>query len=316
MIPLVLAYKRTGLIKQLVARLLEIDSEYKRIYGKGAFSSIFLIHDGLRETEDKASQGFHQETRELCVDLELTNTKIQSIFYNANIGLTNHIFRVINNLGSDLNNYIFFEEDKAPTKEGIQFLIQTSKSMNPADLIDTLPFNRHESLRQKSICTLFTDNGNTIIGDELLEVAKNAWLDNYRYQEIFSKNLYEYLGSFLSGFALKRAHSFYLGHLQSGLTNVDRTDSLFAYSLIVLKRFKTCPSSRLSEDWSDQDNRGKNVNSLPIGRNLSCKSHIIEIWQQNVCAFCERQGINDRTALNPVRAIFNSIGYRASKFGK
>ena len=314
MIPVILAYKRPELVQHSIARLLEIDSEYKRIYGKGAFSSIFLIHDGLRETEDKASQGFHQETRELCVDLERANTKIQSITFNANLGLTHHMFRIIDNLDSELSSYIFFEEDKAPSMEGIQFLIQTSKSMNPADLIDTLPFNRHESLRQKSICTLFTDNGNTIIGDELLEVAKNVWFDNYRYQEIFSKNLYEYLGSFLSGFALKRAYSFYLGHLQSGLTNVDRTDSLFAYSLIVLKRFKTCPSSRLSEDWSDQDNRGKNVNSLPIGRNVSCKSHIIKIWQQNVCSFCERQGINDRTALNPVRAIFNSIGYRASRF--
>ena len=112
MIPIVLAYKRPELTSRLVARLLEIDSKYESIYGSSAFSSILLVHDGLRRAENKESQGIHQYTRDLCFDLERANTKIRRIVFNSNLGLTQHIFRIVDGLDFSLSNYIFLKRIK------------------------------------------------------------------------------------------------------------------------------------------------------------------------------------------------------------
>jgi hypothetical protein len=310
LIPIVLAYKRPELTNRLVARLLEIDSKYESIYESSAFSSILLIHDGLRETEDEASRGFYQETRKLCVDLERANIKVKSITFDTNLGLTEHFFRIINGLEFGLSNYIFFEEDKAPTLQGIVFLNQTRKSMDSAGMVDTLPLHRHLSGKSTQISTLFTDNGNITIGEDLYDRVKHLWSVKDKYQEEFKKNLNVYLRSFISGFALERAQNYYSKYYSWGLTNVDRTDNLFSYALILSKKFKTCPLVPLSENWSDQDNRGKNVNTVPTNRGLECSYATIDLWGYEICPQCEKQGVSERVALGLPGAIRANLLYR------
>ena len=89
--------------------------------------------------------------------------------------------------------------------QGIVFLDQTSKSMDSAVMIDTLPLNRHLSGKQAQTSTLFTDNGNIMIGEDLYDRVKHLWSVKDKYQEEFEKNLHLYLSNFLSGYSLKKA---------------------------------------------------------------------------------------------------------------
>lgn len=297
-----------------LARLLEIDSEFKVKYGSSAFSRIILIHDGIREEEKGESRRFHNQVREICIELDKRHSKVTSIFFDDNIGLTNHIFRIGGALDSNLRSSIFIEEDKAPTLQGIEFLDQTSKSMDSAVMVDTLPLNMHLSRKNTQTSTLFTDNGNTIIGEDLYDRVKHLWSVKDKYQEEFEKNLHLYLSNFLSGYSLKRAFGYYSKFFSWGLTNVDRPDSLLSYALILSQKLKVCPTVPLSENWSDRDTRGKNVNIVPDHRGADCNFSTTEIWGFDVCPRCEKQGVSERIELNRIGALKVGLNYRISKY--
>jgi hypothetical protein len=310
---IVFVYKRPELTKGILLRIGQINSEYKRKHHKNAISQIILVHDGIREEEDNHSKNSHQEARELCLYLERTHPQVSTLIFEDNVGLTNHTFRIVESLEGSVSDYILLEEDKAPTFEGIEFLLQTSKAMDPRALVDTLPLNKHLDQKITQISTMYTDNGNIIIGDELYDLVKQLWIVKDKYQGEFEKNLQTYLSSFLSGFSLKRAYGYCTKSYAWGLTNVDRPDSLLTYALILSKKFKVCPPAPLSENWSDQDYRGKNVNTVPVGRGSHCASQTIKIWDVGVCPKCERQGVSERVALTLFSAIRTGLIYRINK---
>ncbi len=313
MIPIILAYKRPELVQLSFSRLLEIDSEFKVKYRSSAFSRIVLIHDGIREVERGKSKRFHNQVREICIALEKRHTKVTSIVFDDNLGLTNHIFRIHGALDSNLRSSIFIEEDKAPTLQGIEFLDQTSKSMDSAVMVDTLPLNMHLSRKNTQTSTLFTNNGNTIIGEDLYDRVKHLWSVKDKYQEEFETNLHLYLSNFLSGHSLKRAFGYYSQFFSWGLTNKDRPDSLLSYALILSQKLKVCPTVPLSENWSDRDTRGKNVNIVPDNRGNDCNFSTTEIWGLNVCARCKKQGVSERIELNRISALKVRLNYQLSK---
>ena len=313
MIPIILAYKRVELVQLSFSRLLEIDSEFKVKYGSSPFSRIVLIHDGIREVDREKSKRFHNQVREICLELEKRHTKVTSIVFDDNVGLTNHLFRIGDVLDSNLRFSIFIEEDKAPTLQGIEFLNQVSNSMDSKVMVDTLPLNKHLGKKNTHTSTLFTDNGNLLVGEDLYELAKHLWRVKDKHQEEFEKNLNAYLSNFLSGFSLKRAFGYYSKYFSWGLTNIDRPDSLFAYALILSQKLKVCPTFPLSENWSDRDTRGKNVNIVPNNRGIDCNFSTTEIWGFNTCTRCEKQGVSERIELNRIGALKVGLNYRISK---
>jgi hypothetical protein len=314
LIPIVLAYKRAELVQLSFSRLLEIDSAFKVKYGSSPFSRILFIHDGIREEDKEKSKRFHNEVREMCLDLEKRYAKVTSIVFDDNLGLTNQMFRIGDVLDSNLRSSIFIEEDKAPTLQGIEFLNQVSNSMDSKIMVDTLPLNKHLGKKNTHTSTLFTDNGNTLVGEDLYELAKHLWRVNDKYQEEFERNLHAYLSNFLSGFSLKKAFGYYSKYFSWGLTNRDRPDSLLSYALVLSKKFKACPKVPLSENWSDRDTRGKNVNTVPDYRGADCNFSTTEIWGSDICPRCEKQGVSERIELNQIRALKVGLNYRISKY--
>jgi hypothetical protein len=313
LLAIVLAYKRPQLTSNLIKRLLGVDEEFNRKFGHDFFSDVLIVHDGIREIEDVAGEESYLQTRLICKSIQATSRKITSVFYDTNVGLTNHIFRVVRDSNNNPSECIFFEEDKAPTLESIEFLWQNLKSGNTIDYLDTLPFNKHFNLKEKSLATLFTDIGNFWVSDELFQSAYKLWNTKQLSENRFEENLLAYLSSFLSGFGLKRALQFYSRALKGGVTNVDRTDSLFACALILNKNLKTCPIEPLSEDWSGRDARGKNVNKAPEGRGRICSSPTVKLWGFDLCPDCEKQGVSDRVGLTLSSTIRNSLEYRTRR---
>ncbi len=313
MIPVILAYKRPELVQHSIARLLEIDSEFKVKYGSSAFSRIILIHDGIREEENEDSKRFHSQVREICIESEKIFGKVTSIIFDDNIGLTSHMFRVGDALRSDIRYSIFIEEDKVPTLQGIEFLDQLSRFMESTVMVDTLPLNKHLNSKNNHVSTLFTDNGNILVGEDLYDLAKHLWYVKDKYQEEFQKNLHTYLSFSLSGFSLRRAYGYYSKFFSWGLTNIDRPDSLLSYALVLSQKLKVCPTVRLSENWSDRDSRGKNVNIVPDNRGNDCNFSTTEIWGLNICTRCEKQGVSERVELNRIGALKVGLTYRLSK---
>jgi hypothetical protein len=311
---IVFAYKRPELTEGILLRIIKINSEYKRKFHENAIEQIVLAHDGIREEEENYSQNSHQEARELCLYLESIHPQVSTLIFEDNVGHTGHMFRIIDILDGSVSDYIRLEEDKAPTMEGIEFLIQNSKSKNHFSLLDTLPLNKHLSQRQKFISTLFTDNGNLLIGEDLYDLAKHLWSVKDKYHEEFEKNLHAYLSNFLSGYSLKRAFGYYSKFFSWGLTNVDRPDSLLSYALILSQKLKVCPTVPLSENWSDRDTRGKNVNIVPDHRGADCNFSTTEIWGFDVCPRCEKQGVSERIELNRIGALKVGLNYRISKY--
>ena len=107
--------------------------------------------------------------------------------FDSNLDVTQHISPIVDCLDSSLSNYICFEEDKAPTLQGIEFLDKTSKSIVSAVMIDTLPLNMHLSEKNTQDSTLFTNNGNTIIGEDFYHLAKHRWSIKDKYKEEFEE---------------------------------------------------------------------------------------------------------------------------------
>lgn len=306
-------YKRPELTLRLVNQIKEVNSEIKVAHGKLPFSRILLVHDGVRKSEDSASRKSHREARELCLDLDKSDSRVASFVFDDNVGLTRHVFRVVDTLKLDIQKCVLFEEDKAPNYLGIDFLATMSTSKKSFSLLDTLPLNAHPKNEEGSFSTLFTDNGNTIVSEELLGLAKELWIVKDRYQSEFERNLFTYLSRFLKGYSLNRAFSYYSKYFSWGLVNPDRGDSLFSYSLLLSKNLKNCPNLPLGENWSDRDTRGKNVKIVPDNRGNDCNLTTTEIWGFKICSKCEKQGVSERVELNRIGALKVGLNYRLSK---
>lgn len=312
MIAVVLAYKRPELVIGLVNRILEIGGLASE-HGTSIFERVFLVHDGLRSSESIEDVKSYQQVRALCIELEKSDNRISIIHFEDNVGLTSHTFRTISALELPLRNCIFFEEDKAPNREGIEFLLTQSKGMDSCGYLDTLPIRVHSQRIGASLSTIFTDNGNHIYGESLIEIAREIFQVGDRFQLEFEKNLFEYFSSYLSGYSLGRAFRYYRDYFSWGLFNRDRPDSLFAYTLILNKKLKTCPISPQAENWSDRDTRGLNMNRVPKNRDLQCEGGSNLIWDVNICPDCERQGTSERVSLTFLDSLKNSAKWRLRK---
>ena len=311
---MVFVYKRPELTLRLVNRIKEVNLEFKVAHGELPFSRILLVHDGVRKSEDLPSRQSHRKARELCLDIEKWDSRVAYFPFDDNVGLTRHVYRVVDTLKLDIQKCVIFEEDKAPNVLGIKFLISMSRSKQSFSLLDTLPLNAHPKYEKGSFSTLFTDNGNIMISEELFELAKELLIAKDKYQSEFDRNLFTYLSSFLSGYSLRRAFKYYSNYLSWGLVNVDRGDSLLSYSLILSKSLKNCPTSPLGDNWSDRDTRGKNVNIVPDHRGADCNFSTTEIWGSDICPRCEKQGVSERIELNRIGALKVGLNYRISKY--
>jgi hypothetical protein len=313
MIAVVLAYRRSELTENLIRRILELDSCFWRKHKKEFISKIVIVHDGLRSGEGMRAKADHDETRFKLSAMRQNSDKIETTFYDNNVGLSRHTFRIINDMKLRVSECVFFEEDKAPTLKSFEFLFTNQHLVGELDLLDTMPFNSHLSAGCERLSTLFTDNGNTVVSDDLFGLAVELFESKKNFKTEFERNLYSYLSSFLTGFALTRAFRFYVRTLSWGLSNVDRPDALFAYALLLRKKLKNCPSEPLGEDWSDRDYRGKNVNKLPEGRGRICSSPTVKLWGFDLCPDCEKQGVSDRVGLTLRSTIRNSLEYRTRR---
>ena len=54
-------------------------------------------------------------------------------------------------------------------------------------MVDTLPLNKHLGKKNTHTSTLFMDNGNILVGEDLYELAKHLWRVKDKYQEEFEK---------------------------------------------------------------------------------------------------------------------------------
>ena len=316
MIPIILAYQRPELTLKLLARLHQINYDFQKKNGEYAFSQIVLAHDGMPDIVSADTRRYHEQTRQLCRDLEKDKSDVTALLFDKNIGLTKHTFRCIDAQAIISRDCIIVEEDKFPTLEAIEFLKSRKTLMDPSCILDSLPIKQHLNLELDYVSTLFTDNGNLVIGEEILSLAKELWIKKDLFQDEFEKNLHFYFSSFLSGFGLRRAYRFFSDYLSWGLMNPDRPDSLFAYALILRKKLKICPVLPLSENWSDRDTRGKNINYLLHHRGEECKAKSIEIWNLSACPQCEIFGVSERVGITPYLAMKNHIDYRMQNFKK
>ena len=297
MIPVFFAYKRGDLLLKNVLNTIELDLKFKEKYKNTLFSEILLVHDGVRNSEDLEHRQHHYRTLELCRSLEQTYSKIKLIQFNNNIGLTPHAFRVFSLLGTKLMESIIIEEDKFLTLEGMEFLQNNLDALNSKNMLDLLPKFNHVREINENFSTLYTDGGNVVYGTGLIETAKEIWAVKEKYQVQFEKNLHFYLSQFLVGYGLKRAFDYYSKSFSWGLYNFDRPDSLICYSLILTREPKISPLSRKTQDFSGQDNLGKNVNTLPKVRGAH-EYLPMKIWNTEFCKLCEKKGVSERVSIN------------------
>jgi hypothetical protein len=316
MIAVVLAYKRLNLTENLIGRILDLDSKFQAKHKKSLFSKIVVVHDGLRPNENMEAERDHEQMRSKLSLLKQSYNRMELRPYDSNVGLSRHLFRIVKDQKLIVSECVFFEEDKAPTLEALEFLHTYHSSIDEHKLIETMPFNSHISHRVENFGTLFTDIGNTIISKDLFSLAIELFESKADFKKEFEKNLYTYLNSFLTGFGLARAFRFYSQTLSWGLTNVDRPDALFAYALVLEKKLKTCPVMPLSEDWSDRDYRGKNVNKLPKNRGRICTTPLVKLWGLDMCPDCEKEGVSERVGLTLRSTIRNSLDYRTRRIRK
>lgn len=310
MIAVIFAYRRPSLVLANALQTIKLNSEFKIKYGVEIFSEILLAHDGIRSNESLENRKAYEETLATCISLEQEFSEIKFIKFADNIGLTPHAFRIFQLLKSNADKAVVIEEDKSLKFEGLEFLYSNYKLMDSKSLIDTLPRSNHSTMNFTNYSTLHTDGGNLIYGSQLIETAKAIWKSKDKFKSDFENNLMYYLGSFLSGYSLRNAFRYYSNNLSWGLFNPDRPDALFAYTLIMSKQLKICPTSRLSYDWSDKSNLGLNVNHVRGNEIYACDSKPTKIWNFSMCNFCEKKHLSERVAITRLSRIRAHLSYK------
>ena len=313
MIAVLLLYKRMELAHELLEQIISLDSLFQDKNRRPFFSRIYVVHDGVSVDEDYIGKKSHKVTREFALRVDQEYANVTTLVYDKNIGLTPHIFRIVEDLGAPFSDIVFFEEDKVPKIGSYEFLETVEFQNRQCYLVDTLPLNSHKNPQDNFYNTLFTDNGNFRVSDELASIAKSLWQNPYKNHHDFQRNLIDYFDYFLEGFALRSAFRYYEEYLHWGLTNPWRTDSLLTYSLILSKSLKSCPLERLSEDRSDQDTRGKNVNWVDKKRGALCDFPLADVWNYKICFICESQGVAMRAPLSMQERIQRSLRFRINK---
>jgi hypothetical protein len=301
---IILAYRRLNFVYQLLDSLVNLNE----------FNDVIIFHDGLRETADPLEKLQHDRCRSELINYAQTNKNLDIKTYKNNIGLTSHLFRILQDMGESTRNVIIFEEDKLPTKKGINFLKNQSPIFDSNSLLDTLPLAKYHSPEITSMATLQSRGGNLVIGPELFTSAKDLYYGKKKYEDDFDLNLNKYLSTFANNRLALHAAKKKLKQIYSwGVYSQDRPDGLLGYTLFVVKGVKFTPGSSESIDISEFSKFGKNVNTSNENAERVCCLKKILFNKRELCENCERIGIQSRTGLSVPEIFRNSIKYRIRK---
>ncbi len=291
--------------------ILKMLSTLKKI---NELENVIVIHDGLRETADLDEKNQHEKTRYDLLEYARTENKFDVVTYKTNIGLTRHFFRIYADLGENTSKIIFLEEDKLPTKNGIDFLTKQSINIDPKNQLDTMPLTDRHTLELTELATLQTRNGNFILGPELFNTAREIYFGANKFNHEFEYNLNKYLNLLANNrIGLKLAKNKIKRMYEWGLRSVDRPDGLLDYALMVLGGVKITPGSAQSIDISGLSTLGKNVNLQHKYTERVCDGEQILYNQKILCKSCEIIGVESRVSLSIRGQILNSMQYRIRK---
>ncbi len=278
--------------------------------------NVIVIHDGLRESADLNEKNQHEKTRYDLLEYARVKNNFDVVTYDTNIGLTRHFFRVYADLSEDTNKVLILEEDKLPTKNGIDFLMQHAKKLGPKNQLDTMPLAYRHTLNITELATLQTRNGNWVLGSELFNTAKEIYFGSNKFKNEFEYHLNKYLSLLTTNrIGLMSAKTKIKKIYEWGLNSIDRPDGLFDYTLMVLGGVKITPGSAQSIDISGLSTLGKNVNSKSELTERVCNGVGGQILynQKILCKSCEIIGVESRVSLSIRGQILNSMEYRIRK---
>lgn len=276
--------------------------------------NVIVIHDGLRASADSNEKNQHDKTRYDLLEYARIKNNFDVATYNTNVGLTRHFFRVYADLGEDTNKILILEEDKLPTKNGIDFLMKHAKKLDPKNQLDTMPLTDRHTLNMTELATLQTRNGNFVLGPELFNTAKEIYFGSNKFKNEFEYHLNKYLTLLSrSKIGLLSAKTKIKKIYEWQLNSIDRPDGLFEYTLIVLGGVKITPGSAQSIDISGLSTLGKNVNSKHKYNERICDGEQILYNQKILCKSCEIIGVESRVSLSIRGQILNSMQYRIRK---
>jgi hypothetical protein len=301
---IILAYRRLDFVFKVLDSLV----------GLNEFDDVVIFHDGLRETANVLEKSQHDRCRSELTNYARTHKNLDVITYKDNIGLTYNLFRCLQDIAEITSNVIIFEEDKLPTKAGMDFIKNQSPIFDSKSLLDTLPLAKYHSPQITNMATLQSGNGNIVIGPELFSSAKDIYCKQNKYEKDFDLNLNKYLTLFTSNRLALYAAKKKLKQIYSwGVYSQDRPDFLLLYTLFVVKGVKLTPGSAESIDISALSTYGKNVNTSNESTERVCCLKKIVFNQRELCETCERVGIQSRSGLSITELFRKSIEYRIKK---
>jgi hypothetical protein len=282
-------------------------------------SKIVVIHDGLPTQASKELTNTHGFAREYIEDLVTRFKNAELVKFADNVGATRHMFRYQEMFRDLSDKIVVCEEDKIPTESGMEYLSSRNIANWDSNLFETLPLSystNHKVLERK---TLLTDNGNMIIGRGVLELARDLYFGNKKYEQDLDLNLKRYLNTIeISLNAKARALNYLTKFFEWSLLSPSRPDSLLTYALLIMGNLRTSSDVRLSSPISHLSKLGANVNYELTGVNTNCKGDLIYCLEGRglMCITCEKASLNTRVKLKLLGAAKHSWTFRTNKFLK
>jgi len=277
-------------------------------------SHLTIAVDGIRSNASPEEAAWRLETIKIIDELAIDDSRIRTLIYSTNLGLTNHSVRVQEHLFESTNEIILLEEDNGISSAGLDFLSDQVKSTGAPAVFTSYSSGIHgnSSLPNKMRKTLFGQLWGNALNASASEALKKVWMDKVVNEKMVELTISNWLQpkNFSERDMVKRITRYWKWYFHVGLNKPNHTDVALIYALWASGGVIGAPWASLSEDLSHLDYRGMNQRSRP--RDLSQhEADLIHRENLNLCKFCE---FNDsRVSRGVVKSRLYGAKYKTLK---
>jgi len=222
--------------------------------------------------------------------------------YEKNVGLTNHIFRIVLDHFSSEDKFLICEEDKfyLTGLDSLDYrLAPPHMSGRHALMSSTQNYHYLHSNENAYIATLTLEMGLSIFSQDLIQTAKQIFQKNSYTASNIERPIREYCSIFeLNSKWERRVVKYWSNYFSWGITSRRRPDALFTYALLLSGRFRIMLTGFNHLNLHHLDFRGKNLNAKPKSELRIHAPQLRSLNGFDFCVPCEMHTLSARSPVN------------------
>ena len=300
---LLYAYQRPELTQQACLSILDWP-ELERLV---------ITIDGLRLSADLEEKSWRDQTIQTCINLAMSDERIELKIWPDNPGLTNHIFRSLSYVFEFTDSLIAVEDDNLISVPGLRFLSSRITSSDYPQIAAGFNKCKHPPGSFPSDCrsTLFPIQWTTSLNKRMFAIIEEVWENLTVDKLVVSQRIKELDG--LSLMQKWRLLSYWNGYFKNAMSSPRHTDIVVQYAAFKAGVFFEVPLEDHVEDLAPNDWRGMNERHNPVTQHF----HQAKLYSTRVgfaCSICDLLGARIEPSI--LRQAYSSflIRFRKARF--